>query len=503
MQKPIRRLLLRAALASQLSACMLGPDYVPPKLDLPKEFKENKEMPDWKPAQPRDHVLLGNWWEVFNDSQLNDLAAQVAGANQSVMQAEAQYRQAQYLVLTAQSALSPVGSTTFTTNRFVAASGQNIAVSGVRNLFSEALSMSWQPDLWGTVRRQIEANTANAQASAATMQALRLSSQAALVTAYFQLKTQDAQIALLTDSLRAYEKTLAITRNRYAAGVAGKTDIVQAQTQVETVRAQVVDLGVLRAQYEHAIAVLIGKAPAELSIPPSPQLSEPPPLPPNLPSELLERRPDIAAAERKIAAANAQIGVTKAAYYPTFSLGVTDGWQSGFINHLITGAHRYWSLGPGATALTLFDGGAKNAQYKQAIANYDAAAAGYKQTVLTAIQQVEDNLAALRILQHEAEVQSGAVQAANQAVDLTINQYKAGTVAYLNVLTAQTTALSNQITAVQLKGSRLNAATQLATALGGGWDLKQLPDSSQIGGAIKWTDYLIIPGLDQGDEHIE
>ena len=487
--------LLYILLFAQLNGCMLGRDYARPALNIPAEFKEAK---GWKPAQPRDNIQIGEWWQVFNDPKLNELEEQVAHGNQSLAQAEAQFRQAEHLVLTAQAALSPVGSATATVNRFVAASGQSVAVSGLRNLFGTALSLTWQPDLWGGVRRQIEANTANAQASAATMQALRLSSQAALAAAYYQLRTLDAQKVLLDETIAAYSKTLDITKNRYAAGIAAKSDVVLAEAQIQSVRAQTINLGVQRAQFEHAIAVLMGKTPAEFSLPALPMDITPPPTPVNLPSELVERRPDIAAAERQIAAANAQIGVAKAAYFPTFSLGVTNGFQSGVLETLISQAHRYWSLGPGAAALTLFDGGAKNAQYKQAIDNFDASVAAYRQTVLTAFQQVEDNLAAVRIMEEQAQVQNKAVAAANEALNLTLNQYKAGTVSYLNVLTALSTALNNRITAAQLQGSRLAATVQLVTALGGGWDMHLVPDSDQIGGEIKWTDYLIIPGFDQG-----
>lgn len=492
----VNRPLIFTLISTQLSGCMMGPDYVRPQINLPAEFKEIK---GWKQAQPRDTVLLGKWWEIFNDPRLNELEEQVATANQSIRKAEAQYHQAQALILTAQSALFPIGTASATTSRFVAASGGASApVSGVRNLFGNALSMTWQPDLWGGVRRQIEANTDNAQASAATLQALHLSTQATLAADYFQLKILDEQKKLLDETVATYSKTLEITKNRYAVGVAAKSDVVQAEAQTESVRAQAINLGVQRAQFEHAIAVLIGKAPAELSLPLEPLNVLPPAIPVKLPSELLERRPDIAVAERQMAAANAQIGVAKAAYFPTLNLGATDGFQSGVLSTLYQAARNYWTLGPASLAMNIFDGGSRNAQYKQSIANYEASAANYRQTILTALQQVEDNLAALRILEEEAQVQNRAVSAANEALKLTINQYQAGTVSYLNVMTAQTAALSNRVTAVQLQGTRLTAAVQLVTALGGGWNLEMLPNSEQVGGEIKWTDYMNIPGLDQG-----
>ena len=491
----ISKPLIATLITTQLTACMVGPDYVRPKMEVPAEFKEIK---GWKPAQPRDNVVTGKWWEIFNDPELNALEEQVASANQAILKSEAQFRQTEHAVLTAEASLFPVGTANGSINRFVAASGTSVAPPGVRNLISNSLAGAWQPDLWGGVRRQIESNFANAQVNAATMQALILSSQAALATDYFQLKILDEQKKLLEDNTAAFSKTLEITKNRYAVGVAAKSDVVQAEAQTESVRAQSINVGIQRAQMEHAIAVLTGKAPGELSLPPAPLVAQTPAIPVILPSELLERRPDIAGAERQIAATNALIGVAKAAYFPTLNLNANDGYQDNFkLSSLFTLAKNFWSF-PAAGALTLFDGGAKNAQYKQAIDNWEASVANYRQTVLTAFQQVEDNLAALRILEEEVQVQNRAVAAANEAVALTINQYKAGTVSYINVMTAQSTALTNQVTAVQLLGSRLTASVQLVTALGGGWNLEMAPNSKQIGGEIKWTDYLIIPGVDQG-----
>lgn len=486
----ITRPMIYSLLIAQLAGCTVGPDYVRPEAKISNEFKESK---GWKQAQPRDTMLSEKWWEIFNDPRLNKLEEQVASANQSIIQAEAQYRQAQHLVQSAQSAYFPILNLTSTASRFRAASGQSVAVSGVRNLFGVAGSIAWEPDLWGSVRRQVEANTGSAQASAATLQALRLSSEATLADDYFQLKALDAQKALLDETAAAYSRTLQIIKNRYAVGVAAKSDVVQAETQLESARARAIDLGVQRAKLEHAIAVLIGLTPAELSLSPAPLNIQPPPIPVSLPSELLERRPDIAAAERNIAAANAQIGVAKAAYYPTLNLASTSGFQSSTLDTLFTAARRYWALGPAGAALTVFDGGAKNAQYKQAIDSFDASVAAYRQTVLTGFQEVEDNLAALRILDEESQVQDKAVAAANLALELTINQYKAGTVSYLNVMVAQTAALLNRQTAVQLQGERLSASVLLVKAVGGGWNVAMLPSPEQAGGETKWTDYLILP----------
>ena len=481
--------LIVTVFASQLTACAVGPDYIRPQAPVATEFKEVK---GWKTAQPRDTAISGQWWEIFNDPKLNELESQVA-SNQSLIQAEAQYRQAQGLVQSAQSSLLPVFNLNGSFNNFKSAQGQTQVISGVRTLFGNTVAMAWEPDLWGKVRRQIEANTGNAQASAATLQALRLSIQSNLAVAYFQLKVLDAQKTLLDETVAAYQKTLDITKNRYAVGVVAKADVVQAETQLQSAKAQAINLGVQRAKLEHAIAVLIGKSPAELSLAASALTTQAPAIPLSLPSELLERRPDIAAAERKVAAANAQIGIAKAAYFPTLNLAMSNGFQSTDVGDLFTVARRYWAFGPAAAALTVFDGGVKNAQYNQAIAGFDASVAAYRQAVLTGFQEVEDNLAALRILEEQAQVQNQAVASANQALALTNNQYQAGTVSYLNVMTAQTAALSNRQTAVQLQGDRLNAAVLLVKALGGGWNETLMPTEEQAAGDRKWTDYLILP----------
>ncbi len=490
--------LIVALFASQLSACAVGPDYIRPQAPVANEFKEIK---GWKTAQPRDTALGGQWWQIFNDPTLNELESQVA-SNQSLIQAEAQYRQAQGLVQSAQSSLLPVFNMTGSFNNFKSAQGQTQVISGVRTLFGNTVAMAWEPDLWGKVRRQIEANTGNAQASAATLQALRLSIQSNLAVAYFQLKVLDAQTSLLDETVAAYQKTLDITKNRYAVGVVAKAEVVQAETQLQSAKAQAINLGVQRAKLEHAIAVLIGKSPAELSLAASALTTQAPAIPVSLPSELLERRPDIAAAERKVAAANAQIGIAKAAYFPTLNLAMSNGFQSTDVGDLFTIARRYWAFGPAAAALTVFDGGVKNAQYNQAIAGFDASVAAYRQAVLSGFQEVEDNLAALRILEEQAKVQDQAVASANQALALTNNQYQAGTVSYLNVMTAQTAALSNRQTAVQLQGDRLNAAVLLVKAMGGGWNETLLPTEEQAAGERKWTDYLILP-VDTLGEWIE
>jgi len=472
-----------------LAGCAVGPDYLRPPVETPSAFKEAK---GWKQAQPRDQALPGKWWKIFNDPQLNALEEE-AFTNPSIAQAEAQYRQAQALVNSARAAYFPTAQVASSMNRFRAVSGTNVAAPGVRYLFSMNLSAVWEPDLWGEVRRQVESNLASAQAQSANLQAVRLSIQATLAQDYFQLRLLDAQKKLLDDTALAYAKNLQLTQNRYAVGVAAKADVVQAETQWQSTRAQAVELGVQRAKLEHAVAVLAGKPPAALSLAAAPLNALPPALPDALPSELLERRPDIANAERQMAAANTKIGVAKAAFFPTLNLAANNGYQNKSLPNLLTAASRYWALGPAVVAQTLFEGGAKNAQLRQAIDAYEASVASYRQTVLAGFQEVEDNLASLRILEEEAQIQDQAVKAARESLALTTNQYKAGTVSYLNVIVAQAAALNNEKTAVQIQGERLAAAVGLVKALGGGFDAASLPGPEEAGGAGSWRDYLPYP----------
>ncbi|BBL76163.1 efflux transporter outer membrane subunit [Methylomagnum ishizawai] len=473
-----------------LASCAVGPDYIKPETPAPAAFKEAQ---GWKPAEPRDHALPGAWWEIFGDPQLNALEQAATRDNFSIAQAEAQYRQAQALVQSAWSSFAPTGSATASTNRSRAASGQSVAVSGVRNLFNLALNASWEPDLWGAVRRQVESSEASAQASAATLQGVRLSVQATLAQDYFQLRALDAQKKVLDDTVAAYAKTLELTRNRYGVGVAAKSDVVQAEMQLESARAQAIDLGVQRAQLEHAVAVLAGKPPSALDLAAAPLTAKPPPIPAGVPSELLERRPDIAAAERQVAAANAKIGVAKAAYFPTLTLSASTGFQSYSLSNLFNAARRYWALGPASLSLLMFDGGARSAQMKQAIDAFDASAAAYRQTVLTGFQEVEDQLAALRILEQEYAVQAKAVRAARESVALAHNQYQAGITSYLDVMIVQAAALDNERTAVQVLGDRMVAAVLLVKALGGGWRASALPTPEQAGGEVEWYEYFPVP----------
>lgn len=472
-----------------LPACTVGPDYHRPTANVPAGFKELK---DWKVAEPQETINT-DWWTLFKDAELNRLQAQVNINNQSLAQAEANYAQSQALVQQAKAAYFPTATGTATVNRFRAASGQSVAVQGVKNLFGAAMSIVWEPDLWGEVRRQVESSQANAQANNATLQALKLSTHATLAQNYFQLRGLDAQKKVLDDTIKAYQKILTINQNRYAAGVIAKNDITQAQTQLASAKAQAIDVQIARAKLEHAIAVLIGKAPAELNMAPSGLTATIPAIPVTLPSELLERRPDIAAAERQVAVANAQIGVAKAAYFPSISLSATKGTQSRQFSDILSAAARYWALGPAAMAIPLFDGGARGSQMEAAINAFDASVAAYRQSVLVSFQEVEDQLSTLRLLTEEIATQQKAVKAARESVTLIDNQYKAGTVDYLNVMVAQGIALNNEKTAVDLQSQQLQTAVLLIKALGGGWHSSELPSQDEVGGEQKWSQFLPIP----------
>lgn len=468
----MRRGTLVLGLAAALSGCMVGPDYKRPDVQTPQAFKE---AGDWKVAQPGDETPRGSWWEVFGDPQLNALIEQVEISNQNVLVAEAQFRQARALVAASRAALFPTlnGNASITRSRSPTGVIGGTTAGRVITNRSASLDAGWELDLWGQVRRAVEANTASSQASSADLAGARLSAQAELAADYFQLRMLDTQKQLLDDTAAAFQKSFDLTKNRYDAGVAAKVDVVQAETQLRSTQADSIDIGVQRAQLEHAIAVLIGKPPSGFSIARAPLAVSMPVVPPSLPSELLERRPDIAAAERRVAAANAQIGVAKAAYFPSLTISASGGYRSTDVSQWFTAPSRFWSIGP-ALAQSIFDGGLRRAQTDQAIAGYDATVATYRQTVLSGFQEVEDNLAALRILEEEASVQEDAVRAARESVTLTLNQYKAGTVSFLNVAIVQTAQLNNERTAVGILGRRLVAAATLVKALGGGWNTGEL-----------------------------
>jgi NodT family efflux transporter outer membrane factor (OMF) lipoprotein len=457
---------------------MVGPDYARPTAATGDTYKE---AGDWKPAQPSDDADRGKWWRIFEDPDLDALEEQIDISNQNVVAARAQYLQARALVQQARAAFWPTVDVSASVTRAQQSEtlGARPVPHGAYTTYTLPLNVAWELDLWGGARRAFEGAQASAQASAADVETTVLSSRAELAQDYFLLRALDSQKQLLEQSAIEYERSLHMTRNRYANGVASRADVAQAETQLRTTQAQATDVGVQRAQLEHAIAVLIGKPPSLLSLPPKPLAGAPPLTPMGLPSALLERRPDVAAAERRMAAANAQIGVATAAYFPTLSLGAQAGFASADLSSLFTAPSHIWSIGP-VLAQTVFDAGLRRARTVQARAAYEGSVASYRQTVLTGLQEVEDNLAALRILEQEAQTQALAVAAAKQSATLTTNQYKAGVVSYLEVAIAQSVALNNEITAVSIQGRRMIASVLLVKALGGGWNAGQLPDAKAL-----------------------
>jgi NodT family efflux transporter outer membrane factor (OMF) lipoprotein len=476
MTKPTMRMVAPAVLAAALAACTVGPDYQKPAATAPAGYKE---IAGWKPAEPQPAASGTAWWSIYSDPVLDGLVAQIDVSNQTLKASEAAFRQASALVREAQAGFYP--------NVTASGSGQRSSQGGstghsvVQNQFNLAPAVAWVPDIWGKVRRSVESSAANAQASAADLAAARLSAQASLASDYFQLRVNDAQKAVLEDTIVAYTRSLEIARNQYNAGVTAQTDLITAQTQLENTQAQLINLGVGRALLEHAIAVLVGKAPADFSIAPAPLAMSVPVMPPGMPSRLLERRPDIAAAERAAKAANAQIGVAEGAYFPDLTLTGTAGFAGGELGSLLALSNSFWSIGA-QLAGTIFDGGLRGAQVDAARAAYDESVANYRQTVLAGLQQVEDQIASLRILEQQTAVQNSALRDAREAVRLTLNQYQAGTVAYTNVVVAQTTALGDELTALALRQSRLVASVTLVEALGGGWDAAQLPSADAVAG---------------------
>jgi NodT family efflux transporter outer membrane factor (OMF) lipoprotein len=470
--------------AFQLTGCTVGPKYHRPAAEVPPTYKE---VGDWKPAQPNDQNVGGNWWEIFQDPQLNALEAQVNVSNQNLKAAEALYTQARAVLRYYRADYFPTVTVdpTATRNKTSANRQPHSAQFSGANYTDLQIpfELSYQVDVWGRVRRTVESYREQAQASAADLATVNLSMHAQLALDYFQARMLDAEEQLLNSTVKQYEQALELIENRFAGGLASDLEVQQARTQLETTRAQAIDVGVARAQYEHAVAVLIGKPPASFSLAPLPLTMPPPPIPVGLPSELLERRPDIAAAERLMASANAQIGVAKAAYYPLVNLAAVGGFESGSITTLLSGPSILWSAGPSAL-FTIFDVGRRRAASDQAIAAYDQAVANYRQTVLTGFQQVEDNVAALRILEHEAQVQDRAVTAAQKYLELAITRYTGGVTSYLEVTTAQSAALSDEITAVNILGRRMVDAVTLVQALGGGWNSSELPQRPECCGKL-------------------
>jgi len=477
---------LLAAGILPFSGCTVGPKYHTPVTQVPPAYKE---VGNWKVAQPSEQNLGGNWWTIFQDPQLDALELQVNVSNQNLKAAEAQFRQARatlqyyradyYPTLT----LGPSASRT----RVSANSPVNTALKGTTyNDFVMPLDLSYQADVWGRVRRTVESYREQAQASAADLATVNLSMHADLAIDYFQARSLDSQEKLLNSTVKQYEQALELTQSRFTGGITSEVEVQQAKTQLETTRAQAVDVGVLRAQFEHAVAILIGKPPAGFSLPPLPLNAPPPHIPVSVPSDLLERRPDIAAAERRVAAANAQIGVAKSAYYPTIGLAAEGGFESSSITTLLNGPSGLWSVGASAVE-TVFDAGRRRSLTNQARAAYDFQVAAYRENVLSGFQQVEDNLAAVRILENEAKVQDDAVRAAQRSLELSIIRYKGGVTSYLEVITAQSAALADEVTAVNILGRRMTTTVLLVEALGGGWDRSTLPQPECCGKLVSST----------------
>ena len=454
----------------------VGPAYVRPKTEVPPAFKE---IEGWKMAEPKDRELRGPWWTMFGDTLLDSLENRAAVSNQTVAIARAQYDQARAAIRASRAGYFPTlgaqgSGTRAQRSATLGQSGASLGGAGATSSdFLLSGDVSWEPDIWGKVRRLTEANSASAQASAADLESARLSVQAQLAQSYFQIRILDEQKRILDSAAADFQTFLDLTTNRYNSGVASRGDVLQAQTQLRSTQAQSLDVGVSRSQLEHAAAVLIGKPASVFSIAPAPLSASVPAIPLGLPSGLLERRPDVAAAERRVAAANAQIGAAEAAYFPNITLGATGGFESGLISKLFTLPSEMWSLGA-TTAGTIFDGGLRGAQVDQARAAYAASVAAYRQTVLFAFQEVEDNVSGLRILKNEAQVQDEAVFASRKSLGLAIVQYKQGTISALDVVTTQSVELNNHKAAVLILGNRLSSAVLLIKALGGGWDASQL-----------------------------
>lgn len=463
-------------MAFSLGACTLGPDYQRPELPVPNEYKQAE---GWKTATPADVLQRGDWWTLYGDAELNALVGRLNVSNQNLAAAEAQYRQARALVRGARSQLFPtLGGSAGATRTGQGGSASSTTqsgtgISGVSESYSLGLDASWELDIWGRLRRNLEANRADMQASAADLAAVRLSLQSELVQTYLQLRVMDEQQRLLNQTVAAYARSLRLTDNQYQAGIVPKSDVSQARAQLKSTQAQAIDLRWQRAQMEHAIAVLIGVPPSELNIAERSDIPRLPDVPLALPSQLLERRPDIASAERQVMAANAQIGVAEAAWYPDLTLSASGGYRNSSFSNLISLPNRFWSLGP-QLAVTLLDFGGRRADLEAAEASYDQTVATYRQTVLDSFREVEDNLVQLRVLAEEAVVQREALEAAQESLRLIENQYRAGTVDFLSVVTVQTTALNNERTNLTLLGDRLTASVQLIAALGGGWNVQQL-----------------------------
>jgi len=465
-----------ASMAVLLSGCMVGPKYVKPTVPMAPSFKEDSA---WQTAKPADTALRGDWWTIFGDEQLNSLEPQVAASNQTAAAAEARFREARSQIKFSKAALAPtIGAAPFagglrnSTNRPYFNSTTTNA-NGIGDI-QLPLDLSYEVDMWGRIRRGITAAREEATASAADYETALLSLQAELAVDYFEARAADAEEKLLSDTVKDYDEAYRITNNRFEGGVSPKSDVDQALTQLQTARVQESDVAITRAQYEHAIAVLIGKPPASFSLAVTPLKTEPPAIPPALPADLLQRRPDIASAERRVAEANERIGIATAAYYPTISISASVGLEATAFSNLFKASSLLWSAGP-TLSQTLFDNGRRHSVVEQARASYDETAANYRQTTLTAFQQVEDNLAVLRVLNTEAQQQHQATASAQAAQQIFNNRYVGGLDTYLQVVTAQQTALANERNDIDIMRRQMDASVLLVKALGGGWDTTKLP----------------------------
>jgi len=467
--------------------CDKAPKYATPTVATPPAYKELtpdtfKETNDWKFARPNDAVIRGKWWEMFNDPQLNSLEEQLHTANQNIAIADANFRAARALVKESRSQYFPTVTTSpsiIVSRQSAASTHSNVSPGRQSVNYTLPFDATWEPDFWGRIRNTVVASASEAQASAADLQNVRLSVEAELAFDYYQLRSLDTEKRLLDTTIAAYQQQLELTRVRFQTGIASDEDVAQAETQLKTTEAQATDLGIARAQFEHAVAVLAGQPPAGFSLAAAPSGGQPPAIPVGLPSQLLERRPDIAAAERRVAESNAEIGVTKAAFFPSLTLSATAGLESTSIASWFTWPARFFSLGP-TLSQTLFDKGRRKAATEVARAQYEGTVASYRQTVLTAFQEVEDNLATLRILSRELDEQNDAVASSQRALSVATERYKSGIDSYLNVITAQTTLLSNQRTAVNLQMQQMTASVELIKALGGGWNQASLPTPKQL-----------------------
>lgn len=455
------------------SGCTVGPNYVRPSVDAPTAYKETPQ--NFKEAQPSDQIAKGQWWQIYNDPQLNDLEGQVLVSNQTLKAEQAQFAAARAAIGIARSQSLPSATGGLSATHQSESYNRPLGTNNLQYQdYQLPVDVSYEPDLWGRVRRLVEANRSEAQATAADLANIQLSLQAELASDYFELRGLDAEKQLLDSTVQSYEKALELTQTRYQGGVATAVDVAQAQTQLETTRAEDTDVAVNRAAFEHAIAVLVGKPASNFSLPPLSLQTPPPPIPPGVPSDLLERRPDIAAAERRVQEANAQIGVAKSAYYPNVTLSAGGGFESGALGTFLQGASGFWTLAGQASEL-IFDGGLRRGVNEQSRALYDKSVDSYRQTVLVAFQEVEDNLAALNILQDEAKTEDAAVTAAQRSLDLSTTRYKGGVTNYLEVTTAQSAALTDEVTALNILIRRMNASVLLIKAIGGGWDVSQIP----------------------------